>query len=342
MVCMRIALILLIPLILAATGYVLLGEGVGAVVLERIERALPERKVTILFTGDVMLDRGVANHARKHGDDSLFKGVRKVMLNADAVVVNLETTVTTLPSVAVGMDLRFTSDPRFMPLLKDLAVDVATLSNNHTDDFGTEGLATTRQHLTDAGIEYLGSPHNRADELSLVADIEGSIVCFVGYEGFIATDPRPIAAEIERIGDQCRYTVATMHAGDEYMPEPSLVQVSAAHAFIDAGADVVIGTHPHIVQPLEMYKGKPIFYSLGNFMFDQDFSWETTHGLLVRVSLADDAVTYTLTPVDISQAEASVATDPDTIETILGMLRHSSWSEEFKTQMLGATTFTVQ
>lgn len=339
---MRTVLILLIPLTLGAAGYVLVSEGARTVVLERIESALPEQEVTFLFTGDVMLDRGVANHARNYGDDSLFSGVKSVMEEVDAVVVNLETTLTTLPSVAVGMDLRFTSDPRFAKLLKDLNVDVATLSNNHTDDFGAEGLASTRKYLTDAGIEYYGSPHNRAGELSLVTEIEGITVCFVGYEGFIATNPEPIAAEIKRIDPGCKYTVATMHAGDEYTPEPSEIQVTAARAFIDAGADVVVGSHPHIVQPLELYQGKPIFYSLGNFMFDQDFSWATTHGLLVQAAFTSDAVTYTLVPIDIIKAEASVSGDAADSERTLTMLKHSSWSEDFSAQVLRTKTFTVR
>lgn len=339
---MRMLLILLIPLTLGAAGYVLASEGARTVVLERIENVFPEREVTFLFTGDAMLDRGVANHARKHGDDSLFSGVKSVMKEVDAVVVNLETTLTTLPSVAQGMDLRFTSDPRFAKRLKDLNVDVATLSNNHTDDFGAEGLASTKQYLRDAGIEYFGSPHNQEGELSLVTEIEGITVCFVGYEGFIATDPDPVADEIKRIDPGCTYTVATMHAGEEYTPEPSQIQVSAAHAFIDAGADVVVGSHPHITQPLEVYKGKPIFYSLGNFMFDQDFSWATTHGLLVEAAFTRDAVRYTLIPIDIIQAEASVSEDSEAIERTLSMLQHTSWSEAFAEQVLGTKTFTVR
>lgn len=339
---MRTQLILLTLFTLAATGFLLTNEGTRTVVLERVQNVLPEREVTFLFTGDVMLDRGVANHASKHGDDSLFRGVESVMKDVDAVVVNLETTLSTRPSVAAGMDLRFTSDPRFAKLLMDLNVDVATLSNNHTDDFGAEGLNSTREYLTSAGIEYFGSPHNREGELSLVTEIEGLTVCFVGYEGFIAVDPAPIAEEIRRIDPGCTYMVATMHAGEEYTPEPSEIQVAAARAFIDAGADVVVGSHPHIVQPLELYKGKPIFYSLGNFMFDQDFSWETTHGLLVEAAFTSDAVSYTLIPTDIVKAEASVSESPQDIERTLTMLKHSSWSEEFSAQVLGTKTFTVR
>jgi poly-gamma-glutamate capsule biosynthesis protein CapA/YwtB (metallophosphatase superfamily) len=107
-----------------------------------------------------------------------------------------------------------------------------------------------------------------------------------------------------------------MHAGIEYSSTYSKSQQRIAHASINAGADLVIGTHPHVVQPLEIYKNKAIFYSLGNFMFDQNFSFETTHGLAVRLTWGDNTTTYSLIPTTIAHQEASIASSSDAAKTL--------------------------
>ncbi len=276
----------------------------------------------MLFTGDLMLDRGVAKHAVVKGDDALFEGVRDIFAGMDAVVPNLEGTITTLPSVSERdhTDLRFTFNPHYASYLKTLGVQVVSLSNNHTDDFGDTGYLSTKTYLDSAGIASFGSPANDRDFATEIT-LNNTRVCFIGYEGFIHTDPAPIATLVAEMRPRCDYFVATMHAGEEYQPTFTTLQKTAAHAFIDAGVDVVIGTHPHVVEPLELYKGKPIFYSLGNFLFDQDFSWATMHGLTVRVSRTKDATTYTLIPVTIAGEETIVTTnEPDIDRTILSTI----------------------
>lgn len=337
---------LLIPIALGFIGFLAYDEGFRVDVVHQVEAVVPDAidggPATLLFTGDLMLDRGVANHARKFGDDSLFAGVKPVMEGSDAVVVNLETTLTNLTPVAVpnGEDLRFTSHPRFANLLSGLGVRMATLSNNHTDDFGADGLAETRANLANAKIDYYGSPANIRTESTGRQAVKGKTVCYAGYEGFIATDPTPIADEIRLMRPDCDFVVATMHAGDEYETQPTWLQEKAARAFVDAGADLVIGTHPHIVQPLEIYRGKPIFYSLGNFVFDQDFSWNTTHGLLVRVTL-DSKASYELIPIQTIKAEASPITDEADSARLLNMLVHPSWTTELRTEILNEKSFRI-
>jgi poly-gamma-glutamate synthesis protein (capsule biosynthesis protein) len=111
-----------------------------------------------------------------------------------------------------------------------------------------------------------------------------------------------------------------MHAGVEYDPGYTLEQQAAAHAFIDAGADVVIGTHPHVVEPLEIYNGKPIFYSLGNFLFDQDFSFATTHGLAVNLVWTNGKTSYQLIPIVIKGAEVSYPGETDRLKTLSALV----------------------
>jgi poly-gamma-glutamate capsule biosynthesis protein CapA/YwtB (metallophosphatase superfamily) len=269
----------------------------------------------------VMLDRNVALHAKSAGDESLITQVESMFLEVDASVVNLEGTNTTNASVSIpdNTRLQFTFDPHFAGFLKSIGITAVSLSNNHTFDFGEGGYEATKTFLAQSGILSFGSPDNN-DTLSTKVLLHGKTLCLVGYEGFVHPNPAPIAAEIERIRPSCDIVVATMHAGEEYFAGYTDQQQTVAHAFIDAGADVVIGTHPHVVEPLEIYKGKAIFYSLGNFIFDQNFSYETTHGLAVLMEWNDTDIQYTLIPITILHEEVSFPDTNNRVQTLSALI----------------------
>lgn len=262
----------------------------------------------LLFVGDIMLDRGVALHAARYGDSSLFSGVSGLFAGQDAVIANLEGTITDEPSVSVSTTspLVFTFDPRFAPLLHSLGITAVSLANNHALDFGAHGFAQTAAYLDAAGIAHFGSPKNTG-KLSAVLLVRGRTVCLVGYHALFDPDLSAVAAETQSIKSGCDLTVAFAHWGVEYQHEPTAAQRQEAHALIDAGADVVIGSHPHVVEPVEVYDGRAIFYSLGNFMFDQDFSPQTERGLALALVLEPHALQFTLIPTAIMRAEASLA-----------------------------------
>ncbi|HEX8947229.1 MAG TPA: CapA family protein [Candidatus Paceibacterota bacterium] len=303
--------------------------------------ATTTKPVTLLFTGDLMLDRGVANHAKTYGDAVLFSRVARLFLGADALVPNLEGTITDQPSVSIPDHsiLRFTFDPRVAPFLKNLGVTAVSLSNNHTFDFGEAGYESTKEYLRQASILSFGSPHND-DELVTSFSVRSTSVCLVGYEEFVQSDVAPFAELITRLRPSCDLLIATMHAGTEYESGYTAHQQAVAHAFIDAGADMVIGTHPHVVEPLEIYKGKAIFYSLGNFMFDQDFSYETTHGLAVRAERSATSTRYTLIPLTISHQETSFADEPDRTKTLSALI-DSGLPRDVASSMLTTHSFTL-
>lgn len=262
--------------------------------------------VHLLFTGDVMLDRAVAQRMQEQGAQTVLRSVERLFLGVDAVIINLEGTITSQASVSIPdhSRLEFTFDPSMATFLAENGVTAVSLSNNHTDDFGAGGYAQTKSFLSQAGIASFGSPDNHG-ELSTSLVIHGKHICLVGYEGFIHASTTLVAAEIQRIRPECDLLVATMHAGTEYLSGHTWQQEQAAHAFIDAGADLVIGTHPHVVEPLEIYKGKAIFYSLGNFIFDQDFSFETTHGLVVDLEWDGSQFRYVFVPISIQREKVS-------------------------------------
>lgn len=272
-----------------------------------------EPDLSVLFVGDIMLDRNVARHAAASSTDALFAGVLGLMGSADARVANLEGAITLNPSVAQvdNTILHFTFEPSLaQAALAPLKLDAVSLANNHSYDFGRTGYDATQGYVSGWGIKPFGHPYN-ARSLSTTLDIRGKRVCLVGYHSLYDATTTEVVAEITALTPGCYRTVVFAHWGDEYTPVANAQQVAAAHAFIDAGADLVIGAHPHVVQNVETYNGKAIFYSLGNFMFDQDFSWATTHGLAVKATFGDASTGFVLTPITIQGQEASVANGPD-------------------------------
>ncbi len=259
----------------------------------------PDSPVSVLFVGDIMLDRSVAFQARDYGRNSLFKGVADLFQSADILVGNLEGPLTDNPSIAqVDREiLRFTFDPSFAAYLKDLGFDAVSLANNHALDFGVDGYEQTLGHLKDSGIVSFGYPFN-SKNVSAVMPMQGKTLCLVGYHSLFDPDTVLVVVEIKKIRPACTYVVVMPHWGEEYQHTPTAWQKAAAHEFIDAGADVVIGGHPHIVQPIEIYNGRAIFYSLGNFLFDQGFQPEVKRGVAVRVEFTTSSTLFTLTPVN--------------------------------------------
>ncbi len=132
-----------------------------------------------------------------------------------------------------------------------------------------------------------------------------------------------------------------VHWGAEYTHVPSDRQRSLAHAFIDAGADLVIGAHPHVVQPVEIYNGKVIFYSLGNFVFDQNFSFATMHGLMVGVDWTHDNTRFELIPVSIRRGQVTVA-DGKERSAVLETVIDSSVADDIATSIRTLGEFVVQ
>jgi poly-gamma-glutamate synthesis protein (capsule biosynthesis protein) len=269
---------------------------------------LPAAKpLTVLFVGDIMLDRNVAVHAAEAGDASLFNGVKDMFFGNDVLVGNLEGTLTTNASVAQQDHsvLRFTFDPHFAEVLANLGFSAVSLANNHALDFGEFGYDDTVFYLHKAGIAAFGSPFNE-QHLAVQLTAQNKKLCLVGYHSLFRADYSMVVAKIISVRLLCDYIVVMSHWGEEYQHEPILQQREAAHAFVDAGADVVIGGHPHVAQPVEIYNNHAIFYSLGNFLFDQGFSAEVKRGLAVTIKFTKESTRFVLTPVN-TYKEASVA-----------------------------------
>lgn len=272
---------------------------------------LEQKPVSVMFLGDIMLDRKVAQMARARGVDSLFASSTELFTQTDLRVANLEGPITTNSSIA-QVDhtiLRFTFDPVLTKeILAPLNLSAVSLANNHAYDFGKSGYAESHEYLSEWGIGAFGHPFNTAGYLSTKLIARGKTICLVGFMQLYVTGTSTVTSEIQTLRPECDKVVVFPHWGDEYTHEPTAAQVAAARGFIDVGADMVVGAHPHVVQPLEIYQGKPIMYSLGNTMFDQNFSWDTTHGLALRVDFYPHKTDLTFIPLTIEDERLRVAT----------------------------------
>ncbi len=280
-----------------------------------------EPSVSILAFGDLMLDRAVRTTILNHGADYPFVSIEQFLNGHDIVVANAEGPFTNNTSVATADRLQFTFDPGELPTLHNLGFTLLSQANNHAFNFGAAGLRESQANIRASGIGTFGDPQNDDPGPSLQI-IHGQTVAFIGYHQFLGTDTKVLEAirEAKTLG---AFTILYPHWGVEYSTTTSAFQRAEAHAFIDAGADAVLGAHPHVIEPIEIYNGKAIFYSMGNFIFDQSNSGPTSEGLAIEITLTPSQATYTIDPLDIAHAQASLMPDPERT-TILQTLAHTA------------------
>jgi len=259
--------------------------------------------LTVCFTGDVLLDRGVRKRIERIGIDSLFSDARPLFLASDAVVINLENPVTKRIN-PLNKKYVFRADPEWLPILRRQGVTHAALANNHTIDQGRDGLIDTYNNLIASDIIPIGYGINQ-QEACKPSVIEKNGVNVALFNSFLLSvedwelrddDAGVCQASIEKISGGIKafkashtdyQAVAILHWGIEHSKEPTARQRVEARMLIDSGASAVIGHHPHVIQDEETYNGAPIFYSLGNFAFDQ----KQQDGLVVRLTFNKTVVT---------------------------------------------------
>jgi poly-gamma-glutamate synthesis protein (capsule biosynthesis protein) len=248
--------------------------------------------VNLLFFGDIMLDRNVGTKIAKAGLASLLAPLageeNRFFRGSDIISANLEGSVTNggqhyLP---VGSN-DFAFSPEVVAKFKDYNFNFFNLANNHLTDQGSEGVQETRDNLKALDLNFSGCADAQVGECSgKIIEVNGNRVAMLGFSMvYHAFDLEAAQKIISDFKNQADLVVVNIHWGVEYEHGYSVAQSTVAHALIDSGADLIIGHHPHVVQGLEIYKDKLIFYSLGNFIFDQYFSADTQQGLSLGVSL---------------------------------------------------------
>jgi poly-gamma-glutamate synthesis protein (capsule biosynthesis protein) len=144
--------------------------------------------------------------------------------------------------------------------------------------------------------------------------VGGTRIAFVGYHQFFTTDDSGVIAAIASAKQEGDFVIVYPHWGEEYSTSTTPFQNSEAHKFVDSGADVVLGSHPHVAEPLEVYKEKAIFYSMGNFVFDQSWSKETSEGVAIRLTIGKEQVSYEVIPLVITHAQPSIMPHEDALK----------------------------
>ncbi len=267
-------------------------------------RAPTKKPLVLIFGGDVMLSRTVNAKMSAYQDYAWpFREIASTTSVADVTIFNLESPFLKEADYRVPTgSFLFKANPQAIDGLLLAGTDIVSLANNHMLNMGRQGLEDTISLLSDHGIATVGA--GRDEETArqgYLIERDGWKIAFLAYaypnDNSVATDQRPgiatmdtdkLVADIIRWRQQADLVIILMHAGTEYVAQPGVEQKAFARAAITAGADVVIGHHPHWPQSWEIYQGKPIFYSLGNLVFDQMWSGATSQGLLARLVFQSD------------------------------------------------------
>lgn len=266
--------------------------------------AAPEPEIediTLLFAGDVYFSNYVLSAYDKAGGihGVLDEGIRAEIDAADIFMVNQEFPFTERGTQAADKQYTFRLPHDRLHMMNEMGIDIVTLANNHILDFGPEGITDSIAALNEAGIQYVGAGEDLEEAKKLeIIEAGGRKIGFIGtsrvymaaswaagenHPGVFSTyDPTLPIEEIKKADELVDYLVVYVHWGIERDTSPENYQRVMGQQYIDAGADIVIGSHPHVLQPLEFYNEKPIMFSMGNFVFGS--SIPSTELLKIEIS----------------------------------------------------------
>ncbi len=262
-------------------------SSVGQETLQQNEEVEEEQEELVLsFVGDMMFDRSVAGFIKSKGSDYVFQGYEKHFRDSDIVFGNLETSLSYRGQPIQEKEYVFRSSPKIAPFLKKHKFSALSIANNHVLDYGPAAFTDIMKLLKENGINYGGGGHNKQEALEgVVVEEKGLKIGFIAFTrvtpsvdwyagakkpgiiGAYKVHEAEVLEAVVSLKSKCDILVVSLHWGKEGSTTIRKEEKDLAHKLVDTGADVIMGHHPHVVQGIEMYKGKPIFYSLGNFFF---------------------------------------------------------------------------
>jgi len=288
----------------------------------RVDELIEGKTITLILVGDIMLDRGVEYMVKKEGKGDFrfpFLKIADELKGANLLFGNLEGVISD-KGIKVGSIYSFRVNPEAIEGLSFAGFNVLSLANNHAFDYTREALEDCLTKLNNTGIDYVGAGFTENEAYSpLIKKIKGTKIAFLAYTNLgpetwkadeknsgIAwvseKDFEKIKKDIENAKSQVDILIVSLHSGEEYSNEPTLFQIEFSKMAIDAGADLIVGHHPHLIQRNEKYPEKKseisngaskngwIFYSLGNFIFDQGFSEKTMRGQILKVLIENGKI----------------------------------------------------
>ena len=271
--------------------------------------------LNVVFTGDILLDRGVRRVIDKHGVDHLFtEGVDSVFRSAQVVVGNLECPATKIQSPVQKLYI-FRGEPEWLEALKRHGITHLNLANNHSIDQGREGLIDTRQNIINTGITAIGAGANMTEAAEpvllsrtprnvwLVPSLRLALENYAYLPDKPCVSQEPMDSLLNRVhrlrkADSTAVIIVSLHWGGEHTMHPVNSQRWDARQIIRAGADVLVCHHTHTLQDVEDINGHSVFYSIGNFIFDQSKP-ENTKACIVRLIITAEMVTTEAIPIEI-------------------------------------------
>lgn len=253
----------------------------------------PVKTASILNFGDLMMDRNVKKQIDINGVDYIFEKLDLLNNSSteqfDIIEANLEGPFANSRR-ATSKSIAFRFDPALISTLKKYNFSLFNLANNHSLDMSAKGFEESKTNLKNAGIDFYGKQYSVGDDSLLIKQVGDFKFGFIGLDDTI-NKIKP--SEIKKLVDKAKtdgadFVVANVHWGEEYKEISNTRQRQLAHGLIDLDVDVIIGHHPHVVEEMEIYKNRPIYYSLGNFVFDQYFSVPTQQGLGVGLVFKEE------------------------------------------------------
>jgi len=287
----------------------------------RFPKGQADSSATIIFAGDLNFADNF-EYAAQHRHINVFSRWKRIG-SYDLMMVNLENAVTQSAD-SIEKEFVFKMKPEYLSQLCDAGISIVNCANNHTADFGIEGILETIQQLDSAGIQHTGIGRNLSEARKpVILNVNGIRIGFLGYggEAFIASSTQPgttsrsrwlILEDIKRLRPRVDFIVINIHWGEELETVPDSNQIILAHRMIDGGADLIVGHHPHVLQGIERYHRKIIAYSLGNFVFGGNSRSANSETAVLKVRFAKDTMEVYAVPVSVrnwqpAPAESSVA-----------------------------------
>jgi poly-gamma-glutamate synthesis protein (capsule biosynthesis protein) len=307
-------------------------ENMVAIGSANIPAGEDDSRIVLAAVGDIMLSRAVERKMIAKKDWKYpFLETAEITSGADITFGNLETTI--LPGARVlDMSFIFRADPKALEGLEVAGFDVLSLANNHTMNFGYSGLEATLQNLDGVGIGHIGAGlSEKSIYAPVIKEVEGVKIGFLAYTyareqshsidgniyGTAYANTDKMKDQVSELRNSADIVVISMHMGEEYQTSPNTVQKNFARAAVDAGAELVIGHHPHVVETFEKYNDGYIIYSLGNFVFDQMWSEETRLGAIAEITFENNKISdIRFVPVkifDYAQPKLADGVDKDKI-----------------------------
>ncbi len=304
-----------------------------------------KKSFSIIAGGDIMLARGTEKYMEKFGYEYPFLEIKSEIEKHDVAIANLESPLSERgQKFSPYKGIYFKADPRAIRGLQFCGFDIISLANNHTLDWGIEAAYDTMILLSEKGIQYAGIGRTRKEACKpALINANGTSIAFISYNDIypffihesggsmvtLTLKKDSLKSDIATLNKRYDVVIVYVHSGDEYRKHPEAEKVNKMRMLIDYGADIVLCSHPHVIQDIEVYRDGLIAYSLGNLIFDQDWSKETSFGLLLEISfLGKKPLYYNPSVVYIKNTQARII-ENDVSQNIISSLYPERRSYEY-------------